>query len=116
MSSVARSENNEQLGLSVQTPSFQYHMAGTPSYVEARQTAYAGNGLFARNTVPAGEEILRVGRPLVAALDSPQLWTTCADCLVSAYNHSQDEGGVKGQGTLKACLGCQVVRYCSKVG
>lgn len=92
-------------------------MAGTPSsYVEARQTAYAGNGLFARTAVPAGEEIIRVGRPLVAALDSPQLRTTCANCFVSAYSQSQDEGAARGEGTLKACLGCQVVRYCSKVG
>lgn len=91
-------------------------MAGPPSYVEARKTGYAGNGLFARIAVPAGEELLRVGRPLVAALDSPQLRTCCANCFVSAYNQSQDEGAIAGEWELKACLGCQVVRYCSKVG
>ena len=55
--------------------------------------------------------MLRVKRPLVAVLNQGQLTTACEWCFVWVPD---------GQGTattkLRACQGCRIVRYCSKVG
>ena len=45
--------------------------------VQQRSARGAGRGLFATRSVDAGQEILRVDRPLLAALDTPHLKDTC---------------------------------------
>ena len=94
--------------------------------VQQRSTRNAGRGLFSTESVGAGQEILRVERPLLASLDTPHLKDTCNNCFiwisetVQPLNNSLTvwQGAEAGQQVkpLKACLGCKVVSYCSKVG
>ena len=85
-------------------------MPDFPSHIHTRCTPGAGTGLFTNSTIAAGEEILRIDRPLVAVLDSPHLHDTCANCHLLL----RDDAGPDGM-TLKHCMGCKVVKYCSKV-
>ena len=78
----------------------------------------AGRTLVAHeDDIAAGEEILRVLGPL-AALDSGHLQDACSNCYlwISGNNHGSQDGDPGPQKVeLKACLGCKVVKYCSKV-
>ena len=93
-------------------------MTNQPSLVTVRKASNdAGNGLFASEPLGAGEEILRIDRPLVSVLDSPHLRDACSNCYVwvpeGAVGQFGEEKGT--QVKLKACQGCKINRYCSKV-
>ena len=81
-----------------------------PPHIETRKTATAGFGLFTSEEIPAGQLIFAVERPLIVELDSARLTDTCGWCLKNV----QDGAGEAVN--LKACTGCKVLRYCSKVG
>jgi len=81
-----------------------------PDNIQIRSTANAGFGLFTTEPIPAGRLISQIERPLITVLDSARLIDTCEWCLRVV------QGGDGGCGSLKACTGCKVVRYCSKVG
>lgn len=77
----------------------------------------AGKGLFSSKAINASEEILRVERPLVSVLDSPHLKDACSNCYAWAPDNGVGQFGEE-KGTeikLRACQGCKIDRYCSKV-
>ena len=71
----------------------------------------AGRTLSVNKDFAKGEEILKVERP-IAALDSKIVPHCCANCFLWDAAHY---GLVDNPLDLKACLGCKVVKYCSKV-
>lgn len=95
-------------------------MSGIPSHVAIKQAPDngAGNGLFASQAVEPGTEILRIDQHLAAVLDSRHLKDACSNCYIWVPDNGVGQfGEEKGVGVkLRACQGCKVVRYCSKVG
>ena len=69
------------------------------------------SGLFAAKDIAAGDLIIRLGRPLLAVLDSPHFTDTCSNCFVYVSENEDEEEVVK----LNKCGGCGVVRFCGKV-
>ena len=69
-----------------------------------------GRGLFAFSDISTGEDVVRISSPFVAVLNTPQLDEICSGCL--GKRHAFKDKPVD----LKACTGCQVVKYCDKVG
>ncbi|KAL5365117.1 SET domain-containing protein [Aspergillus floccosus] len=65
-----------------------------------------GNGLFATENIKPGENILHIQSPFVAVLETQRLTDTCSGC----FGKRQLESGTE----LRACTGCQVVKYCDK--
>ncbi len=88
-----------------------HKMTSLPSHIQQRSISPAGNGLSTIKAIDAGEEVLRVERPLVAVLNQGQLIWVCEWCFIWV-----PEGEGKSKTKLRACQGCRVVRYCSKVG
>ncbi|OJJ46633.1 hypothetical protein ASPZODRAFT_1989920 [Penicilliopsis zonata CBS 506.65] len=66
-----------------------------------------GTGLFATTDLGVGKVVLNIKTPYVAVLDTPRLEDTCSGCL---GRRQHGEPGV----VLKACTGCQVVKYCDR--
>lgn len=66
-----------------------------------------GTGLFASSDIRTGEDVVKISSPFVAVLDTPRLEDTCSGC----FGKKQL---VSDQVDLKACTGCQVVKYCDK--
>lgn len=88
---------------------------GPPAYI--KKSNIAGNGLFASQDLEAGAVALEIQRPLVMALDGKRLKDTCANCLTwAAGSEIIGRGDMTKSVHLKTCLGCENVRYCSKVG
>ena len=85
-----------------------------PSHIVTKPVPKAGNGLFTEETIGAGEEIFCIERPLVSVLDSPRLQDICATCFRKETAGIDELDSVKTD--LNRCLGCKVVKYCSKVG
>ncbi len=81
------------------------------STLTTRHSPTSGNSLFTTVSIEAGAEIFRVDRPLAYVLDSPNLQTTCANCLKKP---SVDETYIAEE-SLKRCMGCKIVKYCSTV-
>lgn len=81
-----------------------------PKHIQLRPTVNAGLGLFTIEALPAGHLIAQIERPLITVLDSARLTDTCEWCLRVVQG---DDGS---SASLKACTGCRIVRYCSKVG
>lgn len=74
-----------------------------------------GRGVFASTIIPAGTEILSVADPLICIPDEAHLDTCCHYCMAEAT----DEASYVNQAyrppvKLSYCLGCRVVKYCSK--
>lgn len=95
-----------------------------PSYLHPQKVPSASAnvsliGLFVSKAIPAGEEAFRIDRPLVAVLDSTHLKDTCSNChlwLAESGAYLDDgDAGERGKQKVKACLGCKVLKYCSKV-
>ena len=55
--------------------------------------------------------MLRIERPLVAVLNQKHLTRACEWCFIWV-----PEGEEEAKTKLRACQGCRIVRYCSKVG
>lgn len=80
-----------------------------PSYITVKAAGSTGSGCFTSKEIPSGQLIFDIERPFIVTLDSARLIDTCERCLINAQGN--DESG----SSLKACTGCNVVRYCSKV-
>jgi Pyruvate/2-oxoacid:ferredoxin oxidoreductase delta subunit len=97
-------------------------MADLPPNVYREEVPDAGSGLFASQAFEPGEEVFRVRSPLVSVLNQSQLTTACANCFLWVPENSEDAvgGGDIGERPkrkkLRACQGCKILRYCSKVG
>ena len=93
-----------------------------------------GNALYAARDIPAGALIMSIEDPLVAIPDDPHLSQCCSRCLVwrpdaadspTAGSGKDKKGKGKAGGSmmdtafsdikLSYCMGCKVVKYCSKV-
>ncbi|KAK7521644.1 hypothetical protein IWZ03DRAFT_98539 [Phyllosticta citriasiana] len=70
----------------------------------------AGNGLFAKNSIPEGELIFSIARPLLTELESSRLILYCSNCFVRSNDGLPGSRDIK----ISACTGCRVVSYCSK--
>lgn len=77
----------------------------------------AGTGLFSAQEIPTGEEIFR-SNPLVNCRDY-RITDTCDVCFKSTNSSVHNDGRFYGvddeEPTMKACSGCRVARYCSRV-
>ncbi|KAF1986252.1 SET domain-containing protein [Aulographum hederae CBS 113979] len=82
-------------------------------HAQVQGSSTAGNGLFATKDIPAGGLIFRKTRPLIGVLDIGHLADTCSNCFVWTQDHSLLEPTDVPK-EVKACTGCQVLRYCSK--
>ena len=97
-------------------------MADLPPNVYKKEIPNAGSGLFASEAVGPGKEVFRIERPLVPVLNQNNLTTACANCFLWVPENDEDAvGGGNGgeepkKQKLRACQGCKIVRYCSKVG
>jgi SET and MYND domain-containing protein len=74
---------------------------------------HAGRGLFAKQDFAPGDIVVSLDRPYIAELDIDRLQDTCAWCFQRDARPVKD--GLAGESkTVKACVGCKRVRYCSK--
>lgn len=81
----------------------------------SRESPIQGRGLFADSDIAGGELILSIPRPLIAVLSASRLADTCSECFKWEGDptvSNESDGIIK----VKACTGCQTLRYCSKVG
>ncbi|KAK6504187.1 hypothetical protein TWF506_002394 [Arthrobotrys conoides] len=75
----------------------------------------AGRGVFASRTIPAGTEILSVTDPLICIPDEAHLETCCHYCMAEATDEASSVNqAYRPPVKLSYCLGCRVVKYCSK--
>ncbi|KAK6338245.1 hypothetical protein TWF730_002317 [Orbilia blumenaviensis] len=75
----------------------------------------AGRGVFASDTIPAGSEILSVTDPLICIPDEAHLDTCCHYCMAEATDEASSVNqAFRPPVKLSYCLGCRVVKYCSK--
>lgn len=92
-----------------------------PPHISPRRTPSSGTGLFTSQPIDAGELVFKVERPLITVLDSARLRVCCEWCLAGGDGDADDDAennGEAGEGDgvrLRACTGCKIVRYCSKV-
>lgn len=85
--------------------------AGTPKDpFEKKESQTHGQGLFVTKNLAAGEKILTLPRPCLAALDGPRLRDTCSNCYVWTGSTFREEDV-----EVKACNQCKTDRYCGKV-
>ncbi|KAK8243719.1 hypothetical protein HDK90DRAFT_447532 [Phyllosticta capitalensis] len=75
-----------------------------------KQSPIEGNGLFAKEDIPAGKLIFSLPRPLLAAVDRTKLSHYCANCFTLAGDGSAGSQSLQ----LKSCAGCRHVWYCGK--
>jgi hypothetical protein len=90
-----------------------YSMA-SKGHAVVKPSPVSGRGLFATKSLPPGELILTIERPLLCALDEKHLEDTCANCfrLVEEEDSNVDEDEkVK----LAACSRCKQLKFCGKV-
>lgn len=83
-----------------------------PAIVHARSVPGKGTGLFTSKSVPAGELVFAIERPLVRIPDNEHLAKACYNCFYLEPPEGRSELETR---TLKICNGCKVVKYCSKV-
>jgi hypothetical protein len=86
-----------------------------PAGVERRSIPGRGNGLFATKTFAPQDQIVFVQRPLLSAIDTSHLPTTCYACLRPSDAEIVTSSTSEAQGVeLKTCTGCRAVRFCKK--
>ncbi|KAL8975117.1 MAG: hypothetical protein Q9197_000666 [Variospora fuerteventurae] len=83
-----------------------------PSNVYAQPVPGKGTGLFTSQTIPAGELVFAIERPLVQVPDNKHLAKACYNCF---YLEPPEGRSAVEARTLKACNGCKTVKYCSKI-
>jgi hypothetical protein len=92
--------------------------ATTPLQILASKIAGAGAGLFTTKDVDYGEEIFRSGPVINCVMDGMQS-LVCDNC----YAYQESKVNLSGRFRvaedpkleMKACSGCKVCYYCSKV-
>lgn len=75
--------------------------------IQVKASKVAGEGVFVLKGVGTGKTLLVLERPQHAALDNPKVPEVCSNC----FAWSEETPGLE----VKACVGCHVLRYCSKV-
>lgn len=113
-----KTRTNNDLNIISLTNQFKIVMSGSASQ-SSFQTKTApgsapnglGRGLFASSDFRPGDDILHIQSPYVAVLDTPRLADTCSGC----FGKRQLEANADNKAVLKACTGCQVVKYCDTV-
>jgi hypothetical protein len=92
--------------------------AATPLQILPSKITGAGVGLFATQDVSCGEEIFR-SRPVVNCVGDGLQKLVCDDCyafknsVVHPSGRFQNEEDPEPE--IKACSGCKICYYCSKV-
>lgn len=103
----------------------------TMSNISVHGSPIGGKGLFTTKSMKPGDAVLELSQPLAGAVYINHLLDTCAECFVwtedatrpSSTNDAADpvaltvagEMAVEGKNAVRACTGCKVLRYCSKV-
>ncbi|KAF4309622.1 hypothetical protein GTA08_BOTSDO02492 [Botryosphaeria dothidea] len=77
--------------------------------VHKKSSPVAGNGLFAKQDIAAGDLVFSLKRPLISVLDNVSLDSCCANCFTST-----GFGATNTDIELKACMGCKTLKYCGK--
>ncbi len=72
-------------------------------------------GLYAMADIPEGEEVIAIREPWLLVVDSEHLDETCNTCFAWTSPRRGFTAVSDDEVTLKTCLGCRTVRYCSKV-
>ncbi len=72
-----------------------------------------GRGLFTSHAIEAGELVFLVDRPLLCVPSNRHLDETCYHCFLWLPKNAPKFEGDRRR--LQGCMGCTVVRYCSKV-
>lgn len=86
-----------------------------PAHITTRTIPSKGTGLYTSKQIEAGKLVFKDERPLITVLDSARLRGCCEWCLTAGHEGGDLDDGYGGV-RLRACTGCRVVRYCSKVG
>ncbi|EXJ89664.1 hypothetical protein A1O3_02731 [Capronia epimyces CBS 606.96] len=81
--------------------------------VYTKQTAESGNGLYAAREIAAKSQLIFVTRPLLVALETSKLQTTCYACFRSPSD-SDWPVTVDKHHSLKTCSRCKVVKFCDQ--
>ena len=85
------------------------------AYVKTSSTS--GRGLFAKNDIPAGDQIFSIERPLIAVLDSDRCSNSCSNCFQWTFFPvaSYEKWGDAYRPEIKACSQCKVLKFCDRV-
>ncbi|KAJ6257721.1 hypothetical protein Dda_7509 [Drechslerella dactyloides] len=75
-----------------------------------------GRGAFSSVLIPGGTEILNIPDPLICIPDNAHLDSCCHYCMAEATDDTSApvNQAYKPSVQLSYCLGCKVVKYCSK--
>ncbi|EPS40877.1 hypothetical protein H072_5238 [Dactylellina haptotyla CBS 200.50] len=84
-------------------------------YAYLKDRLSAGRFIHASQQISAGTEILSVEDPLICIPDEAHLDTCCHFCMAEESGESSSVNqAYKPPAKLSFCLGCRVVKYCSK--
>lgn len=109
-----RIRNDQSLSAPYENATIFVMPPSSPILFEERKTSNGGRGYFAVQDLLPGDEALQVNEPLAYALNTKDLVVSCESCLITRSDESREKERGKGL-ELKACTGCRVVKYCSKV-
>ena len=84
-----------------------------PSNIYTSHIPGKGRGLFTSHAIEAGELVFLLDRPLLCVPSNRHLDETCYHCFLwLPQNTPKFEDDTR---RLQGCMGCKVVKYCSKV-
>ncbi|KIV80913.1 hypothetical protein PV11_08379 [Exophiala sideris] len=73
-----------------------------------------GNATFSSKDVKAKSQLMFVANPLIVALETAKLHTTCYFCLRSTGESGSPFTDLDHARNLKRCSGCKVVKFCDQ--
>ncbi|KAK4948002.1 hypothetical protein LTR10_013055 [Elasticomyces elasticus] len=73
-----------------------------------------GNATFSSKDVKAKSQLMFVAKPLIVALETAKLSTTCYSCLQSTGESGSPFADLDHARNLKRCSGCKVVKFCDQ--
>jgi hypothetical protein len=73
-----------------------------------------GKRIISTCDIRANDQVLWVVRPLILALETSQLDSTCYSCLRPEDTHVLNKDLEEGSIALKRCTGCKTVSFCNK--
>jgi len=113
------SESAPSQPTAVESPPFMGKMeprshSGIGHTIDVKEIDGQGQGLFATKDLSTHDTVCSLGHPIMMAIDTEALPTTCYSCLtVSSPARLLPRSGIEPH-ALKVCTGCQVVRFCNK--
>ncbi|EXJ95655.1 hypothetical protein A1O1_00777 [Capronia coronata CBS 617.96] len=81
--------------------------------VYTKETPGRGNGLYVARDTAAKSQLVFVAQPLLVALETTKLATSCYYCFRSP-SESDWQASDEPKGNLKTCSRCKVVRFCDQ--